>query len=117
MKFDRKGEILWSEWDGEGYNVSFPSSLVYVTRTHVSIEEPVVLRALASILQRDGIVDSLGDGYRLIETKSVASEGFVGTVDGHYAETVCSDEGETYYGDIVDEVAPVTFVEVALNES
>lgn len=115
MTLDRKGELLWSEWDGEGYNTSYPDSIIYFTEAHITLDEPVVLRALASAIQRDGVVDSLGDAYKLIERFSLVSQGHMGLVDTDASvQTICDELGETYYGDEVVSIAPVTFVEVSV---
>ena len=110
MDYGRKGESLWSEWAGTGYQVQTPGTIIYVTETHVDISNEVVLRALASAVQRDGIVDSLADGFRAIKPFSTIL-GYSGEVDG-LELTVCDETGETYYGDMVDEIIPTTWVEV-----
>jgi hypothetical protein len=113
MNFDRKGELLWSEWDGEGYTVTLNHGMLYVTEGHVSLDEPVVSRALASAVQREGVVDSIGQAHNLIENWSFVSWGYAGVVDGDTVQTTCDELGETYYGDIAENVVPVTFVEVS----
>ena len=110
MDYGRKGESLWSEWAGTGYQVQGLSTLIYVTEAHVDINNDVVLRALASAVQRDGVVDSLADGFRAIKPFSTIL-GYSGEVEG-LELTVCDENGETYYGDIVDEIIPTTWVEV-----
>ena len=67
MKDSRKGECLWSEWSGEGYRTYDSSTIVFYTEDHVDVEHEVVKRALASALQRDGVVHSLGDAFKKIE--------------------------------------------------
>lgn len=109
MKHDRPGDWLWEEWDGEGFEPSKSSSVIYVTYEDVDLTMELVRRALASALQRDGVAESLGDGFKLID-KSIVSEGHVGLIDDNY--TLCDEVGETEYGDIVDKVLLATWVEI-----
>ena len=114
MKLSRKGESLWQEWTGTGYSQTSNDTVVFYTESHVSLDEPVVLRALASALQREGIVHSLGEAYAAVEKQSIFSTGYVGIIDGERDFRICSEVGETFYGDIVDDTLPVTFIEVSL---
>lgn len=99
------------EWSGEGYESRRLSSSVFYTEDHIDIEIDVVKRALASAIQRDGTSDSLGQAYRLIEHgESVLT--YAGSVGGEVYLTLCDVNGETRYGDQVDEVIPITLVEV-----
>jgi hypothetical protein len=84
---------------------------VFFTHEHVDIEHDVVRRALASALQREGVVDSLGGGYRCIE-EGFVSCGYAGKVDGSYELYVCNEDGETLHGDYVEGIVEVTWVEV-----
>lgn len=110
MDLDRRGETLWSEWDGEGFQSTHLDSVVFFTEGHVSLSVDVVFRALASAVQRDGIADTFSRAATVIQPFS-AVHGFSGEVDGLEVH-VCSPDGETYYGDIVDEIVPTTWVEV-----
>jgi len=107
---DRIGEQLWSEWDGELYESEQEDPTVYYTFEHVDVENDVVKRALASSLQRDGIADSLSDAYKMIE-KSTVHYGWAGHNDEEIYLTVCDESGETYYGDKIDNIKEITFVE------
>jgi hypothetical protein len=111
MATSRIGESLWTEWDGNGYYSVLPLCTVFVTNGHVDIENEVVRRALASFIQRSGVVDSLGQAYALIE-RGVYVQGYSGVIDGEPEPTVCEEDGETFHGDIVDEILPTTWVEV-----
>jgi hypothetical protein len=112
VRDSRKGECLWQEWTGEGYEPDDPDySVIFFTIDHVDVEHEVVRRALASALQREGVADSLGDGYRSIDTATVSC-GYAGEVEGSRELHVCDEEGETSYGDLVDSVTEVTWVEV-----
>ena len=113
VRDSRIGECLWSEWTGDGFDLSLSDSLAFYTEGHVDIEHEVVRRALASALQRDGSADSLGQGYRLVET-AVITQGYAGVVDGAREFHACDEEGTTPYGDQVDNLTPVTWVEVLL---
>lgn len=110
MKNDRIGEHLWDEWDGDLYEpISSERSAVYYTIGHVDLDNPIVKRALASAIQRDGIALSLSDAFSMVE-RSTTSYGWVGLDEFCY--TYCSEEGETYYGDVLQSVEPSTFVEI-----
>jgi len=111
MNDSRPGETLWSEWLGEDYSLFSSGGIVYYTIEHVDIETEVVKRALASSLQRDGVALSLGEGYKFVES-GVPTHGYVGYTDGDDEPTVCDADGETYYGDEIDEVLEATWVEI-----
>ena len=111
MDFNRRGETLWQEWDGNGYAASDATAVVFTTIGHVDISNDVVLRALASAVQREGIVDSLSQAFKAIRPFT-AKFGYSGDIDGGLEIAVCDENGETYYGEIVDEILPTTWVEV-----
>jgi len=113
LKDSRAGEGLWFEWSGEGFAPFKDSSILFFTFDHVDVEIEVVMRALASSLQRDGISDSLGGGYRLAEA-GLVTHGYCGFIDGEIFLTVCNEFGETDSGDTVDQILETTWVE--LNE-
>jgi hypothetical protein len=102
VKDRRPGESLWLEWDDE-------DQLVYYTLGHVSLQEDVIRRALASVLQRDGIVDSLGEGFRAVEGARV-EKGYFGPLPDDEFYLRCDADGETYQDGMVEEVFPATFV-------
>jgi hypothetical protein len=87
------------------------SDLTYYTVGHVDLETDIVIRALASTLQRDGIADSLGDGFKALERCSL-SQGYAGFVDGEIFMSTCNESGETEYGDAVDSIMEVTWVQL-----
>jgi hypothetical protein len=109
MKDSRAGETLWYEWTGD--DLDSESSTVFFTIGHVDIEHEVVRRALASALQRDGTAVSLGDGFRVLDD-ATGVHGYAGIVDGDRDFSVCTPEGETRSGDVVDEILQVTWVEI-----
>ena len=109
MKNDRVGDWLWEEWDGEGHE--FDSDLVYFTNDWVDLSHEVVKRALASCLQRDGIADSLGDGFRMVENGNV-SHHYIGVIDGEKIPTICNEFGESDLGELVQLAAPATFIQL-----
>jgi hypothetical protein len=110
MDFNRKGETLWSEWDGNGYTQTLIGSIIFCTEGHISLSEGVIFSALASAVQREGVCDSISQASTAIQPFSTTM-GFAGEVDG-LEFSVCDKEGETFYGDIVDEIIPFTWVEV-----
>lgn len=109
MKDVRLGESLWSEWAGEGFSAETSGKSIYYTIDHVDIENDIVLRALASTLQRDGLADSLSDGFKMIESGAFEF-GYCGFLEGETEYTVCDEDAETEYGDYVDEPLPTTWV-------
>lgn len=110
MKNDRPGEWLWEEWVGEGYESELGDAIVYVTYEHVDMMNEVVRRALASCLQRDGISDSLSDGFKLLEI-SESSTGFIGYTEDEKYPTVTDEFGETQDGEQTDYLSEATWVE------
>jgi len=111
MRDSRRGETLWFEWTGELYVRDRKSSVVFFTWDHVSIENDVVKRALASVLQREGIVNTLGEGYRAVESTNPKWK-YAGMTQDSDDLVICNDEGETFLGDNVPTWAPITLVEV-----
>lgn len=111
VRDSRAGETLWREWTGEGFEPASQTSVVFYTDEHVDVEHEVVRRALASALQRDGSAVSLGEGFGAIDN-GVTTQGYAGTVDGSTELYYCDEDGETEHGDLVDDLTPVTWVEV-----
>jgi hypothetical protein len=110
MRDTRVGEELWFEWSGNGYFSEYDSDLVYCTIGHVDVDNELVRRALASVLQRDGISDSLGDGFKLIEEK-VIRIGWAGVLPDDKEYAYCDEDGETEYGDQVENIESFTWIE------
>ena len=102
---------MWSEWTGELYEKINEDSVVFYTVEHVDIEQEVVRRALASAVQREGVVDSLGEAFRLLDAAS-SRRMFAGELVEKKEYAICSDKGETFLGDTVSSAVPVTIVEV-----
>lgn len=103
---------MWSLWEGEGYDSSFSSAIVYHTEGHVDIDHEVVRKALASSIQRDGIVYSLFEAFTLIDS-GVCSQEWAGSFSGEMYQEVCDEEGLTASGAVVETLVPITFVEVS----
>lgn len=99
----RLGEDLWIEWP-EDENV-------YYTPEHVDLEEEIVRRALASTLQRNGVVDSLYEGFESIAVASV-TRGWIGSLPEDDDILECDENGETHYGEEVENILPCTFVKL-----
>lgn len=112
MKNDRPGEWLWEQWDGEGFNQSNNASIIYVTFDSVDIYNDVVKRALASCIQRDGVSDSLADGFAMIE-RSSTTHGFVGFIEGEKFPFVTDEFGYTMDGEDTDYISEATWIEIS----
>jgi hypothetical protein len=111
MKDKRLGQELWLEWDGSGYSLTKRNPIVYYTIDHIDIEHELVRKALASALQRDGVFDSLNDAFKAIDT-GIVSSGWLGALEEEFDLVVCTELGETEYGDIVEDIQPATWVEI-----
>lgn len=109
MKDTRAGEHLWLEWTGNYYDSS--SSIVFFTLDRVDLDNEIVRRALASSIQRSGIVDSLGDGFSILSSAQI-DYGYAGIVEGELDYSACDELGETQYGDLVEETFDVTWVSI-----
>lgn len=99
----RLGDYLWIEWPEE--------ENLYYTPEHVDLEEEIVRRALASTLQRDGLVDSLFSGFEAISEATIET-GWMGSLPDDPEMLVCDEDGETFYGEFVEKVLPCTWVKV-----
>lgn len=115
MKDSRIGEALWFEWDGLDYELSLDAAeITFYTYDHVDLETEVVKRALASTLQRDGLVSSLGQAFSVLDQTSALSHGYSGFIDEDIIPVVCDKDGFTNSGEQVSEATPTTWVEVWL---
>lgn len=112
MKDSRAGETLWSLWEGNDHHSQNSSALVFFTKEHVDVQNEVVRRALASAVQRDGSVDSLGQAFSALDGKCLSQQAYAGHVDGDPELTICDVDGMTIYGDEVEEVIPITLVDI-----
>lgn len=108
MKNDRIGDWLWEEWDGDGFDSI--SDLIYSTSDWVDLSNEIIKRALASTLQRDGVADSLSDGFRMVEMASV-TQVHAGFIEGEKVPVLCNHLGESDYGDSVTNPIKITLVE------
>ena len=111
VKDSRAGESLWIEWSGSDLDSHNSPAFIFYTEQHVDLENDVVLRALASSVQRNGIAETLGEAFKLLGFITV-TQGFAGEVDGDNEFTICNKNGETAYGDTVDKIIPITWVEI-----
>lgn len=111
MKDSRIGESLWSIWEGFGYEDQISNSIIYYTEDHVDLDHEVVRKALASSIQRDGVVYSLSQGFQAIDAGAI-SHLWVGTYGEELYQEICDESGLTFSGVVLDSVIPVTFVEV-----
>lgn len=109
-KDTRVGQELWLEWHG-CWSQEGEDEILYYTIDHVDIENELVKRALASVLQRDGIYDSLGDAFKAIDKGQVSLE-WVGNLLDNFELEICDSMGETEYGDVLENIQEATFVKV-----
>lgn len=108
LKDLRLGDNLWDEWPGDAFDVD-DDCILYCTAGHVSLSEELVRRALASTLQRDGVADSLAEGFRIIE-ECRADQLWSGFLTDEVIPVLCNEKGVTALGDIVENAQPTTFV-------
>lgn len=101
MRDSRIGEQLWHEWPLDDCS--------YATIEHVDLDNEIVRKALASALQRDGVAESLGAAFKMLDTAEVLLC-YAGYVDGADEMTICTESGETDLGDDVETVYPLTLV-------
>lgn len=99
MKDIRIGESLWFTWEGNEYEPNSTSSYIYYTNGHIDLNEDVVRGALASLLQRDGISYSLGQGFSLVE-RAVINYLQAGFEDGEYHPTISDSDGNSIKNEI-----------------
>lgn len=110
-KDSRIGESLWFIWDGEDYDFSSESSIVFYTKEHVDLEEDLIRKALASAIQREGIADSLSGGFSLISS-GITQHLYSGYSPISEREYICDSNGVSSRGEDLLSVIPVTVVEV-----
>ena len=106
----RLGQELWLEWEGD-WSPEMDDTMLYYTVDHVDVENELVKRALASVLQRDGVYDSLGDAFKAID-RGIVGIAWAGTLEGSEELEMCNELGETEYGDTLENVQEITYVEV-----
>jgi ABC-type transport system substrate-binding protein len=111
MKDSRIGESLWYIWDS--INSPYGDYPIFYTEGHVDVDNEVVRRALASAIQREGIVSSLGEGFFMIDHGD-AWQGYSGSTDvGNVEELhVCDTDGITEDGEPLPEFVPTTWVRI-----
>lgn len=107
----RLGQELWLEWEGY-WEPELEDSILYYTVDHVDVDNDLVKRALASVLQRDGIYDGLGDAFKAIDRGQVSTV-WAGVLSGDFELEMCFNaSGVTEEGDILENVQEITCVEV-----
>lgn len=111
MKDSRIGESLWSIWEGSGYEQQLSDSIVYYTEDHVDIDNEIVRKALASAIQRDGVVYSLSEAFQAIDA-GIATNFWAGVSGEELYHEACPSNGISASGVALNNVVPVTFVEV-----
>jgi hypothetical protein len=111
MKDSRIGQILWSAWEGSGYTANIHNSIIYYTEDHVDVEHDVVRRALASCIQRDGVVFSLSQGFQAIDG-AVVTQSWMGSLDGEIYLELCDEFGYTWDEVKLQDAIAITIVEI-----
>ena len=111
MKDSRIGESLWFVWDTP--NSTFGDYPIFYTHGHVDIDNEVVRRALASSIQREGLVGSLGEGFFMIDHGD-SWQGYSGSLGQENIEELrdCDESGEIPTGEILTDVTPTTWVRI-----
>ena len=89
----------------------FKNGSLYAENVDVRLWNDLVKRALASVLQRDGIFDALGDAFKAIDN-GIPSIVWAGTVEDNTELEICNSLGETDYGDVLENIQEITCVEV-----
>jgi ABC-type transport system substrate-binding protein len=110
MRFSRIGENLWQEWDGKDYPTDTDDPIVYYAFGWADTDDSSVRRALASTIQRDGVADSLGQGYEMIDNATI-KQGWACRIGGDYELTFWDEEDAEYVEDH-EEPLEITWVEV-----
>lgn len=111
MKDHRHGEHLWMEWTGEGYEPETGTDLIFYTEEIINLSVPLIQKALASSLQREGIVDSLSDGFSLVNSAHVVY-GYAGTPEEDIIPQACDVLGMTADGGKLETFSSCTWVEI-----
>lgn len=114
MNLSHAGEIFWAEWDGEGYEPEDPNATVYYTEGHLTFEYDWVRRGLMTAVQRDGFAE-FSEAKAAIEEVE-PTRGWTGYIAGDSVPYVCTELGETFWGDTVDRIRPTTWVEFQIGD-
>lgn len=114
MKDSRIGESLWFIWDGDEAILDSSDAIAIYTEGHIDTENEIVRKALASLLQREGIATSLGDGFNIIDRAAI-TDTYIGVINGDISESLCDESGLTSYGEYIESIRPITLVEVVLS--
>jgi len=104
---ERRGEVLWMEWGG--HHCPLHHRVIYYTEEFVDVDHETVFGGLVSAVQRSGLVDGLGEAYRVVDIINIY-KGYFGYVDGDDEPQVCDHEGWTPKGDLVDTILVGTWV-------
>lgn len=98
---------VWLMWEGDDFPRKLDSdSVVFYLSEHIYLDEDKEAKtSLARQLQREGIVSSLGEGYRLLDMSWVSRGGFYYDDGDERFPIYCEDDDPLYDWD-------ATFVEV-----
>ncbi len=99
---------VWFIWEGEEFPRSTHSdSVVFYLSEHIYLEDDdVAKRSLATAILQEGVSESIGESYRLIDSANVIRAGY------------CYEDGDDRFPIYCDDEDPLldydaTFVEVA----
>lgn len=100
-------EPVWLTWEGDYFPRSYGSdSLVFYLSEHIYLDaDEIAKKSLAREIQREGIVSSLFEAYRLIEISSISRAGFYYEDGDDRFPIYCDESNENYEWD-------ATYVEV-----
>jgi hypothetical protein len=104
-------KLLWTEWEGEGFDSLLYDSAIFYKHEQCNVLTDKDVEVLARVIQQTGYVDSLYEGRLMVQNAELVT-GFCGYIDSDTILTACDSTGMTYYGDSVDSIIPVTWVEV-----
>ncbi len=92
----RKKEYVgptWMIWEGEDFPHSLDDSVVFFVNEYLDLDEDhVASKALARQLQREGIVETLGSAYALIQEASIHHGGYYYADQDEIFPLYCSEE-------------------------
>lgn len=100
-------EPVWLIWEGDSFPRKFGSdSLIFYLSEHIYLDsDDIARKSLAKQLQREGVVDSLSESYKLIDISWASRAGFYYEDGDDRFPIYCDESDENYEWD-------ATFIEV-----
>jgi hypothetical protein len=99
--------VDWLTWEGEDFPSESTNSMVFFFPEHIHFEaDESYRRSLARAIQLEGIVYSLGESFRLIESATLVRAGYRTSNDDANLFIYCDDNDPDLEFD-------ATFIEVA----